>query len=216
MTACLVFKWLYVTLPTNPVIQAPVFSVAFLKSWTSLEAPHASSAGDAGSIHAGRGAKIPQAVQPKNIKQKQYCKKFIKYFKNGPHLKKIRKKKVQWEMGRSGIRDHNIPLMNCSSFFPIILLCFSEKHNSKNQFLAVSFLQIILILGYLITVFLIMSSRFWKNSIFSSFIFLVMSSQSTELEEGIAHLHRQSHSPLVMANQVKVTFWIFTLAVRVL
>ena len=88
MTACLVFKGLYVTLPTNPEIQAPVFSIAFLKSGTSLEALHASSAGDAGSIHAGWGAKIPQAVQPKNIKQKQYCKKFIKDFKNGPHLKK--------------------------------------------------------------------------------------------------------------------------------
>ena len=94
MTACLVFKWLYVTLPTNPVIQAPVFSLTFLKSGksgTSLEVLYASTAGDAGSIR-GRGAKIPQAVQPKNIKQKQYCKKFITDFKNGLHKKKEKRK----------------------------------------------------------------------------------------------------------------------------
>ena len=35
----------------------------------------------------GWGAKIPHALQPKNqnIKQKQYCNKFNKDFKNGPH-----------------------------------------------------------------------------------------------------------------------------------
>ena len=47
----------------------------------------------------GRGAKIPHASWPKiqkNIKQKQYCNKFNKDFKNGPHQnkKKILKKKV--------------------------------------------------------------------------------------------------------------------------
>ena len=49
----------------------------------------------AGSI-PGRGAKIPHASQPnnQNIKQKQYCNKFNKYFKNGPH--KNLKKKVNW------------------------------------------------------------------------------------------------------------------------
>ena len=43
------------------------------------------------------GAKIPHALQPKyqNIKQKQYCNKFNKDFKNGPHQKKkILKKKI--------------------------------------------------------------------------------------------------------------------------
>ena len=53
-----------------------------------------SNAGGAGSIPCG-GAKIPHALGPKNqnIKQKQYCKKFNKDFKNGPHQKKIFKKK---------------------------------------------------------------------------------------------------------------------------
>ena len=38
----------------------------------------------------GQGAKIPHASGPKNqnIKQKQYCNKFNKDFKNGPHQKK--------------------------------------------------------------------------------------------------------------------------------
>ena len=48
-----------------------------------------SSAGGVRSI-PGRGAKIPHASRPKNqnIKQKQYCNKFNKNFKNGPHQKK--------------------------------------------------------------------------------------------------------------------------------
>ena len=47
------------------------------------------NAGDTGSI-PGWGAKIPHASGPKkqNIKQKQYCNKFNKDFKNGPHQKK--------------------------------------------------------------------------------------------------------------------------------
>ena len=48
-----------------------------------------SNAGVAGSI-PGQGAKMPQKNQ--NIKQKQYCNKFSRDFKNGPHQKK--KKKV--------------------------------------------------------------------------------------------------------------------------
>ena len=53
-----------------------------------------SNAGGAGSI-PGQGAKIPRASRPKNqnIKQKRYCNKFSKDFKNGPHQKKILKKK---------------------------------------------------------------------------------------------------------------------------
>ena len=45
-----------------------------------------SNAGDAGLI-PGQGAKILHASQPKsqNIKQKQYCNKLYKDFKNGPH-----------------------------------------------------------------------------------------------------------------------------------
>ena len=49
-----------------------------------------SNAGGVGSI-PGRGAKIPHTSGPKNQnrKQKQYCTKFNKDFKNGPHQKKI-------------------------------------------------------------------------------------------------------------------------------
>ena len=43
----------------------------------------------------GWGAKIPQASQPtnQNIKQKQYCNKFNKDFKNGPYQKIFKKMK---------------------------------------------------------------------------------------------------------------------------
>ena len=54
------------------------------------------NAGGAGSI-PGQGARIPHALGPKNQnrkKQKQYCNKFKKDFKNDPHQKKkILKKK---------------------------------------------------------------------------------------------------------------------------
>ena len=48
-----------------------------------------SNAGGVGSI-PGWGAEIPHASWPKNqnIKQKQYCNKFNKDFKNGPRQKK--------------------------------------------------------------------------------------------------------------------------------
>ena len=47
-----------------------------------------SHVGGVGSI-PGWGAKIPHALWPKNqnIKQKHYCNKFNKDFKNGPHQK---------------------------------------------------------------------------------------------------------------------------------
>ena len=47
-----------------------------------------SSEGGLGSI-PGRGTKIPHALWPKNqnMKQKQYCNKSNKDFKNGPHQK---------------------------------------------------------------------------------------------------------------------------------
>ena len=47
-----------------------------------------------GSI-PGRGAKIPHVSGPKNqnIKQKQYCNKFNKDFKNDPHKRILKKKK---------------------------------------------------------------------------------------------------------------------------
>ena len=42
-----------------------------------------------GSLIPGQGDKIPHASGPKNqnIKQKQYCNKFNKDFKNDPHKK---------------------------------------------------------------------------------------------------------------------------------
>ena len=53
-----------------------------------------SNAGGAGSI-PGWGAKIPHASWPKNQnrKQKRYCNKFNKDFKNGPHQKRTFKNK---------------------------------------------------------------------------------------------------------------------------
>ena len=41
------------------------------------------------------GVKIPHTLGPKNIKQKQYCNKFSKDFKNGPHQKISKKKKKE-------------------------------------------------------------------------------------------------------------------------
>ena len=54
-----------------------------------------SSIGGAGSI-PGHGAKIPHASRPKgqNIKQKHYCNKFNKDFKNGPHQNNLNKKEA--------------------------------------------------------------------------------------------------------------------------
>ena len=48
------------------------------------------NAGGLGLI-PGWGAKSPHASRPKNhnIKQKQYCNKFHKDFKNGPHQNNI-------------------------------------------------------------------------------------------------------------------------------
>ena len=53
-----------------------------------------SNAGGVGLI-PGEEAKIPHALWPKNqnIKQKQYCNKFNKDFKNGPHQKNLKKHK---------------------------------------------------------------------------------------------------------------------------
>ena len=53
-----------------------------------------SNAGGVGSA-PGQGAKIRHASQPKkkqNIKWKQYCDKFNKNFKDGPHQKNILKR----------------------------------------------------------------------------------------------------------------------------
>ena len=49
-----------------------------------------STEGGVGSA-SGQEARIPHALQPKshNIEEKQYCSKFNKDFKNGPHQKKF-------------------------------------------------------------------------------------------------------------------------------
>ena len=62
-----------------------------------------SSAGGVGSI-PGRGTMIPHATRSKNqnIKQKQYCNKFNKDFKNGPHQKEKKKRKKLSRYGRKG------------------------------------------------------------------------------------------------------------------
>ena len=51
-----------------------------------------SNEGCAGSI-PGQGTKLPHTLRPKyqNIQQNQYCNKFNKGFKNGPHKKRILK-----------------------------------------------------------------------------------------------------------------------------
>ena len=56
------------------------------KQWLRLPPSNAGGA----ALIPGQGAKIPHASRPKNqnIKQKQYCNKFNKDFKNGPHQKK--------------------------------------------------------------------------------------------------------------------------------
>ena len=72
-----------------------------LKNFTNWDFPGSpaiktlpSNAGDVGLI-PGQGAKIPQASQPKrrNIKQKQWCNKSNKDFKNGSHQKNSLKEK---------------------------------------------------------------------------------------------------------------------------
>ena len=58
----------------------------------------------------GQGAKIPYASRPKsqNIKQKEYCNKFNKDFKNGPHQKKKKKKKIRGTMIKIHIREEGV------------------------------------------------------------------------------------------------------------
>ena len=63
-----------------------------------------SNAGGAGSI-PGWGVKIPCALRPKNqnIKQKPYCNRFHKDFKNGPH-KNVQNKKKTWDSGHPAVQ----------------------------------------------------------------------------------------------------------------
>ena len=74
-----------------------------------------SNAGGAGSI-PNQGTKMPHASWPinQNVKQKQYCNKFNKDLKNGPHThtQSNRKKttKIHWMIVILGTDDH-VPLV---------------------------------------------------------------------------------------------------------
>ena len=48
----------------------------------------------------GQGAETPHFSRPKkqNIKQKQYCSKFNKDFKNGPHTKNLLKNFFEYDL----------------------------------------------------------------------------------------------------------------------
>ena len=83
---------------TNPSRCVKICSINIQYDWDLPGCPvvktSPSNAGGAGSI-PGRGAKIPHALWPKNqknIKQKQYCNKFNKGFKNGLHQKVFKTK----------------------------------------------------------------------------------------------------------------------------
>ena len=58
-----------------------------------------SNAESVGSI-PGQGAKTPHVSRQKNqnTKQKQYCNRFNKDFRNGPHKKKKSLKKIKWKI----------------------------------------------------------------------------------------------------------------------
>ena len=71
--------------------------------------PSLSNAGGDASI-PGQGAMIPHTSWPENqkVKQKQYCNKFNKDFKNGSHqknLKKKKKKKDQEKESRAQVEE---------------------------------------------------------------------------------------------------------------
>ena len=75
--------------PWTAAYQAPPSMGFSRQEYSPVVEISPSKAGGAGSI-LGQSAKIPYALWPKsqNIKQKQYCNKFNKDFKNGPHQKK--------------------------------------------------------------------------------------------------------------------------------
>ena len=69
-----------------------------------------STAGGVGSI-PGWGTKIPHALQPKKSKhkkKKQYCDKFNKDFKHGPHQKYIFLKSAMWYMELNPRKEEDI------------------------------------------------------------------------------------------------------------
>ena len=100
--------------------------------WRSVVKTLPSSAGGAGSI-PGWGAKIPHASWPKyqNIKQKQYCNKFNKDFKNGPHQKNLKKKKkeIARKVGGVILPLNDVPVEKSHTELFIHLLCCVSRPN---------------------------------------------------------------------------------------
>ena len=71
--------------------------------------PSLSNAGGDASI-PGQGAMIPHTSWPENqkVKQKQYCNKFNKDFKNGSHQKNLKKKKKKIKRRNSEHKWRNV------------------------------------------------------------------------------------------------------------
>ena len=83
-----------------------------------------SNAEAVGSI-PGWGAKIPHASRPENqnTKQKQYCNKSDKDFKNGPCQKKILEKKIRAKEKKS------IELLKNKEIANLLLVLYFRKHS---------------------------------------------------------------------------------------
>ena len=60
------------------------------------------------SSSPGQGTKIPHALQPENQNRKrQYCNKFNKDFKRGPHKKKKKRKPDKKELSEKGVKTQS-------------------------------------------------------------------------------------------------------------
>ena len=89
-----------------------------------------SKAGGAGS-NPGQGAEIPHASRPnnQNIKQKHYCNKCNKDFKNGLHQKKKSLKKNGVMLCMCGGGQY----MEKKSLYPPLNFCCKPKTALKNK-----------------------------------------------------------------------------------
>ena len=118
--------------PWTAAYQAPPSMGFSRQEYSPVVEISPSKAGGAGSI-LGQSAKIPYALWPKsqNIKQKQYCNKFNKDFKNGPHQKNKNKKTFKCFILEAPLTvvdcdgmatiDQEIPQSSC-------ITCFSQWH----------------------------------------------------------------------------------------
>jgi len=82
-----------------------VFCSSWKNKYSGTSLATQCNAGGVGSI-PGQGAKISHALRPKhqNVKQKQYCNKFNKDLKNGPHQNK-KKDKYSNNISFIGMKD---------------------------------------------------------------------------------------------------------------